>query len=74
MFVNLFLVYLRSDPKVVYERVKARARVEECHVPLEYLEQLHKIHEDWLYNKTAFSCPLPVSSQFSYLQLRNVDI
>lgn len=54
------IVYLRTDPKVVYERMRARARVEERHVPLEYLEQLHKIHEDWLYHKTAFSCPAPV--------------
>lgn len=54
------IVYLRTDPKVVYERMRARARVEERHVPLEYLEQLHKMHEEWLYHKTAFSCPLPV--------------
>lgn len=53
------IVYLRTDPKVVYERIRSRARLEERHVPLEYLEQLHKIHEDWLYHKTTFPC-LPV--------------
>jgi hypothetical protein len=25
------------------------------------LQQLHQMHEDWLVNKTSFSCPAPVS-------------
>uniref|UniRef100_A0A1B6C1H1 Deoxynucleoside kinase domain-containing protein n=1 Tax=Clastoptera arizonana TaxID=38151 RepID=A0A1B6C1H1_9HEMI len=53
-------VYLRTDPEVVYKRIKARARPEEAHVPLEYLKQLHLMHEDWLYHKVSYSCPAPV--------------
>nr|CAD7396555.1 unnamed protein product [Timema cristinae] len=54
------IVYLRTRPEVVYERMKARARKEEACVPLDYLSKLHDLHEDWLYNKTKFSCPAQV--------------
>lgn len=40
-------VYLRTDPLVVHNRILQRARKEEKTVPLEYIEALHKIHEDW---------------------------
>lgn len=62
MYVFLSLVYLRTCPEVVFERMKARAREEESCVPLEYLRKLHKLHEDWLLNQTKFCCPAPVSS------------
>lgn len=40
--------------------MQARARKEEDSVPLEYLRQIHEIHEDWLYRQTLFSLPAPV--------------
>ncbi|KAG0558881.1 hypothetical protein KC19_10G061600 [Ceratodon purpureus] len=40
-------VYLRADPNVCYERLKARARSEEAEVSLEYLQSLHSKHEKW---------------------------
>lgn len=42
------IVYLRTDPEVVYERMMKRARSEETCVPLEYLTDLHRLHENWL--------------------------
>ncbi|CAH0562048.1 unnamed protein product [Brassicogethes aeneus] len=54
------VVYLRTTPEVVYERMMKRNRAEEKSVPLEYLKSLHKIHEDWLYYKTLHHCPAPV--------------
>lgn len=53
-------VYLRTTPEVVFQRMHARARKEEESVPLEYLRQIHEIHEDWLYRQTLFSLPAPV--------------
>lgn len=37
-----------------------RARKEEDSVSLEYLRQIHEIHDDWLYRQTLFSLPAPV--------------
>lgn len=42
------IVYLRTTPEVVYERMKSRGRSEESAISLDYLKQLHKLHEDWL--------------------------
>jgi len=45
---------------VVYQRMQARGRKEEDSVSLDYLRQIHEIHDDWLYRKTLFSLPAPV--------------
>ena len=42
------LVYIKTDPKICYDRMKSRNRVSEKNVTLENLEQLHKKHEDWI--------------------------
>ncbi|KAG8280860.1 hypothetical protein J6590_087614 [Homalodisca vitripennis] len=39
------IVYLRSDPKVVFERMQRRGRPEESTVSLEYLTGLHRHYE-----------------------------
>lgn len=53
-------MYLRTTPEVVYQRMQARGRKEEDSVSLEYLRQIHEIHDDWLYRKTLFTLPAPV--------------
>ncbi|XP_047520089.1 deoxynucleoside kinase-like isoform X1 [Pieris napi] len=54
------IVYLKTTPSIVYDRIKKRARSEEQCVPLSYIEELHKLHEDWLINRTHADCPAPV--------------
>ncbi|KAL1488635.1 hypothetical protein ABEB36_014435 [Hypothenemus hampei] len=54
------IVYLRTTPQVVFERMMARNREEEKSVSFDYLKSLHDIHEDWLFHKTLFSTPAPV--------------
>ncbi|XP_053622488.1 deoxynucleoside kinase-like [Plodia interpunctella] len=54
------IVYLKSTPSIVHERIRKRARSEEQCVPLSYIEELHKLHEDWLINRTSGECPAPV--------------
>ncbi|XP_029926074.1 thymidine kinase 2, mitochondrial isoform X2 [Myripristis murdjan] len=54
------IVYLQTSPKTCYERLKQRCREEEKVIPLEYLESVHQLHEDWLINQTSFPLPAPV--------------
>lgn len=56
-FVNEFhpircdvIVYLKTSPKVAYDRVQERAREEEAKLDFEYLNRLHERHEDLLCN------------------------
>ncbi|XP_060584516.1 thymidine kinase 2, mitochondrial-like [Ruditapes philippinarum] len=53
------IVYLRTTPEKCYERIKARNRPEEQIVSLEYLKQLHDLHEAWLIGEenTSFIRP-----------------
>ena len=41
------VIYLRTSPEVAYQRLKARARSEEKLVPIEYLRELHDLHENF---------------------------
>lgn len=42
------IIYLRTDPEVAHERIKNRHRHEEMKIPLQYLKDLHQLHENWL--------------------------
>jgi len=44
-------IYLKTDPQVCFQRLKKRSRSEESEVTLNYLQSLHKRHEDWLVEK-----------------------
>jgi deoxyadenosine/deoxycytidine kinase len=50
--VQLEFLYLRTDPKICFERKLERNRNEERHVPLEYFETIHQKHDLWLNQKT----------------------
>ncbi|XP_018576748.1 deoxynucleoside kinase-like [Anoplophora glabripennis] len=54
------IVYLRTSPEVVYERILKRNRSEERTIAFDYFKALHEIHEDWLYHKTLHKVPAPV--------------
>ena len=43
------VVYVRTSPEVAWNRVKSRGRSEEDTVPLKYLQEIHQLHEDWLF-------------------------
>jgi deoxyadenosine/deoxycytidine kinase len=41
------VIYVKTEPEIAHERVIIRNRTGE-HIPIEYLKQCHKYHEDWL--------------------------
>ena len=42
-------IYIQTDPKISFERINKRNRDGE-NIPIEYLENCHKYHEEWLNN------------------------
>ncbi|CAG0924991.1 unnamed protein product [Notodromas monacha] len=44
------IVYLRTCPETVHNRIKSRGRPEEQSISLNYLKSLHELHEAWIAN------------------------
>ena len=42
-------IYVRAEPDISYQRILQRGRTGET-IPIEYLENCHKYHDDWLLN------------------------
>jgi len=43
-----YFIYLRTTPEISEGRIKTRSRQEESDIPIEYLRQLHTLHEEWM--------------------------
>ncbi|GFN90435.1 thymidine kinase 2, mitochondrial-like [Plakobranchus ocellatus] len=54
------IVYLRASPEICADRMRKRNRSEEAGVPLEYLQALHRLHDDWLLHGKRGKLPAPV--------------
>lgn len=63
-----FSVYLKTEPEVVFERVKSRNRKEELTVSLEYLQDLHNAHEKWLTDPNLATPVLTVNANCSMIE------
>lgn len=48
------IIYLRTSPEVALHRISKRGRGEEAGVTLEYLQQLHELHDNWLLKNQNF--------------------
>jgi deoxynucleoside kinase len=51
-FPPVKFIYLRTEPDVSFQRILKRGRQGET-IPLEYLENCHKYHDEWLLNKNT---------------------
>jgi len=47
------VIYLRTNPETIYDRVAKRSRKEEMKIPLDYFKEMNRLHEAWLINKTS---------------------
>ncbi|KAG8544364.1 hypothetical protein GDO81_022607 [Engystomops pustulosus] len=54
------IVYLRTSPETCYQRLKTRCREEERVIPMEYLDAIHVLYEEWLIKQSSFPVPAPV--------------
>ncbi|KAJ6666027.1 hypothetical protein lerEdw1_000931 [Lerista edwardsae] len=54
------IVYLQTSPDTCYDRLKMRCREEEKVIPMEYLEAIHQLYEEWLIRQTLCKVPSPV--------------
>jgi len=53
------IIYIRSDPDILMDRINARGRQEEEGLPISFLKDLHRRHEDWLIHG-KYPIPAPV--------------
>lgn len=51
------ILYLRCDPNVALERIQRRGRQEEKNVSGDYIQRLHRYHEDWLMDGDMVKSP-----------------
>ena len=42
------IIYIKTPPEICLKRINERNRGEESSIPLEYLQKLHNLHEEWL--------------------------
>ncbi|CAD7689005.1 unnamed protein product [Nyctereutes procyonoides] len=54
------IVYLRTAPETCYRRLQMRCREEETVIPLEYLDAIHHLYEEWLIKGNHFPVAAPV--------------
>ena len=58
------IIYLRTNPNICLDRKNRRARIGEEKIPLNYLQEIHNRHEDWLIKKSCdlFDKNIPILS------------
>jgi deoxyadenosine/deoxycytidine kinase len=49
------VVYVKTDPSLCYERIAKRSRIGESSIPLTYLQDCHRYHEEML-NQLSLNC------------------
>jgi deoxyguanosine kinase len=60
-------IYLQTSPEVCMERIKHRNRQSEHLITREYIDKLHKRHEEWLSDKDALVPTLNINGNSNYI-------
>ena len=66
------MIYLKTDPKVSYQRISIRNRNGEENIPYEYIENCHKYHNSMYdiidFNKQIIDCTIDFNKDNSYFE------
>jgi len=60
-------IYLRCPPTENVVRIAKRSREGECGIPLEYLQQLHKMHDEWMATEKVSTPVLTIDATRNFL-------
>jgi deoxyadenosine/deoxycytidine kinase len=60
-------IYLRCPPTENVSRIAKRSREGECGIPLEYLQQLHKMHDEWMATEKVSTPVLTIDATRNFL-------
>ena len=63
---NIKTIYLKCDIDCAISRIKKRGRVEEMSIGYDYIEKLHKYHEEWLMSDNPNVLVLNCNRDFEY--------
>lgn len=53
--LDVHYVYLSATPDVIMSRMRTRGREEESTVPVEYIQEIHRRHEEWFRGEGSLS-------------------
>lgn len=71
-FTELYaIIYINTTPSVCLERVKNRNRQGEQSIPLEYLTECHKYHEDWIENTLTTTLSVDGNGSINFENIKN---
>lgn len=59
-----FIIYLRVDPNISFSRIKIRQREEEKNIKLEYINEVHKYHDEWISASKSKVCMIDGNKEF----------
>jgi deoxyadenosine/deoxycytidine kinase len=67
------IVYIKASPEVCLERVNIRAREGE-NIPIEYLRECDRYHNEWIYNETIPKLVIDADADFNKNPGRKIEI
>jgi deoxyadenosine/deoxycytidine kinase len=67
------VIYLRTDPTILHERINARDRKEELSIPLSYLTTVHEEHDTFFLSHDSLNVIIVDANQALYMVIKEVE-
>ena len=52
------ILHINTTPENCYRKIITRGREEECSITMDYLKDLHTLHDNWLHDKSLTLAPV----------------